>query len=337
MAKWKSTLKRAPLVVIGIPCAFAAVLAMVVVVAAVFINPRVQAEQDLALSSLLSGPPPPLAAPMTLKVVTYNIADAYLFTGNRPERMRAIAAKLTELDPDIAGIQESFIAADRKLLLECLAGSRLKHHVTFPAATVGNGLLILSAFPIQEAFFHRYKNSNPWYKLWQGDWWAGKGVGLARLQLPDGAVLDFYNTHAQAGRGDPANAAARISQMREMAEFINKSRLPGGPGFLVGDMNTRKGREDLEFAVEHAGLAWAMTVEPGIDHIFTLGSPRYSYETLETVTITGSTQGSRPEFMVSRAPTPREMWDNWFGAPGTTRISDHPGFMSTIQVVPGQP
>lgn len=334
MAKWKSTLKRAPLFVIGIPCAFAATLAMVVFFAALFINPRVQAEQDLSLSALLSGPPPLPSIPATLKVVTYNIADAYLFTGNRPERMRAIAAKLTELDPDLAGIQESFIAADRKLLLDCLAGSRLKHHVLFPAATVGNGLLILSAFPIQEAFFHRYKNSNPWYKLWQGDWWAGKGVGLARIQLPDGGMLDFYNTHAQAGRGDPANADARFGQMREMAAFINESRLPGAPGFLVGDMNTRKGAADLELAVGHAGLDWAMTLDPGIDHIFSLGVPGYSYETLETVTITGTTRGSRPELLVGRAPTLREMWNAWFGEPGTTALSDHPGFMSTVRIAP---
>lgn len=163
---WKSIISRVLLKSLGIPCAFGIVLIVVILFSAVVINPRVQAEQDLARSSLLFTPPPPLSESLTLKVVTFNIADAYLFTGNRQERMRAIAAKLTELDPDLAGIQESFVEADRNLLLDSLAGSRLKHHVMFPAGTVGNGLLILSAFPIQEAFFHRYQSSNSWYKLW---------------------------------------------------------------------------------------------------------------------------------------------------------------------------
>ncbi len=330
----KSTLTRVLLKSLGIAAALVIVLLLVVLFAAIFINPRVQAEQDLSRSSLLTAPPPPLKESLTFKVVTFNIADAHLFTGNRPERMRAIAVKLTELDPDLVGLQESFVEADRNLLLESLTGSRLKHHVMFPAATVGNGLLILSAFPIQEAFFHRYQNSNSWYKLWQGDWWAGKGVGLARILLPNGANLDFYDTHAQAGRGDPANAIARVGQMKELAAFINASRLPDGPAFLVGDLNARKGQHDLDIAVEQAGLQWAMTLEPGVDHVFSVNSPHYAYETLETVKIVGTTQGSRPALMLSHAPGLRDLWNAWFGQPGPTALSDHSGVMSTIRVVP---
>ncbi len=334
MTTWKKSIARVLLRSLSVPAAFGIVLVLVVVFAAIFINPHVQAEQNLARSAMLLSPPPPMREALTLKVVTFNIADAYLFTGNRPERMRAIAAKLTELDPDLAGLQESFVEADRTLLLEELRHSRLKYHVIYPGATVGNGLLILSAFPIQETFFHRYEHSNPWYKLWQGDWWAGKGVGLARVQLPNGGIIDFYDTHAQAGRGDANNATARYGQMQELAAFVNKSRLPGGMAFIVGDFNTHKDKPDLELAIKQAGLQWAMTLKPGIDHIFSLASPHYAYETLETVKIEGSVQGSRPEFMLGHAPTLGELWNGWFGKPGVTALSDHSGIMSTIRVTP---
>ena len=94
--------------------------AVTVIFAAIAINPKTAAATDYASSTFLATPPPLLEAPLTLKIVTYNIADGYLFTTNRRERIQAIAALLTELDPDIVGLQECFIASDRELLLESL-------------------------------------------------------------------------------------------------------------------------------------------------------------------------------------------------------------------------
>ena len=147
--------------------------------------------------------------------------------------------------------------------------------------------------------------------------------------LPSGGIIDFYDTHAQAGRSDANNAIARSGQMKELAEFITRSRLPNGLALIVGDFNTRKGQPDLESAVSQAGLKWAMTLEPSIDHIFSINSPRYAYETLDTIRVRGTTQGSRPEFMLGHAPSFHEVWNGWFGKPGLTALSDHLGVMST--------
>ncbi len=309
-------------------------LAGIVSFTALVLNPRTGAATDYHTSALLSATPPPLIEPTTLKIVTFNIACAYLFTSNRPERMREIGRVLTELDPDIVGIQESFVAKDREILLEALSESRLQYHADYPAATVGNGLLTLSAYPIVENYFHRFRVNNPWYKMHQGDWWAGKGVGLARILLPDGAVVDFYNTHAQAGRGDAANAAVRFEQMGELAAFMNQSRTGVGPAFIVGDFNTRMGRSDLERAMSEAGLLCAMTIESGIDFIFAAEDKRYNVETLDTIAITGETRGSKGALFLSRAPTPRELWRILFGPGEMTTLSDHKGFMSTIRIHP---
>ena len=66
---------------------------LIVCVTALF-NGRVQADTDFRASPLRAEPPAPLLHPLTLKLVTFNIADGYLFTGNRAERMRAIAEEL---------------------------------------------------------------------------------------------------------------------------------------------------------------------------------------------------------------------------------------------------
>jgi endonuclease/exonuclease/phosphatase family metal-dependent hydrolase len=298
-------------------------------------NARVDAPTAFATSRLRAMAFTPLAAPLELRVVTFNIADGYGFTNNRTERMRAIAKTLRDLDPDLVGLQESFIAADRELLLRELRASRLAHHVRFDGATVGNGLLILSAFPIEEAWFHRYASNNPWYRLWEGDWWAGKGIGLARVRLPDGSLLDFFDTHAQAGRDNPANETVRLAQMEELARFVREARIPGAPALVVGDFNTRPSAPDYALAVREAPLVRLMTVDSDIDHIFGVADPSVSYAALATHEISGTLAVPRPEIFLDRAPTLREIAAMLFGPPSTSRLSDHPGYLVTVRVTPG--
>lgn len=270
--------------------------------------------------------------PLQLKIVTFNIADGYLFTTNRAERMRAIGALLANLDPDIVAIQESFILDDRKILLRALSPSRLRYYAEYPAATVGNGLLTLSAFPIMEARFHRFQHSNPWYKIHQGDWWAGKGVGLARIRLPSGQRIDFFNLHAQPDRRDADNRRVRALQMEEMAAFINRSTSDGVPALVAGDFNTSVQRPELRQAMRKARMQAAVTLDTGIDVILAVTAPGYRVRTLDTLRLTGTTQGSTAAIFLDRAPTPTEIWRMSFGRAQTTPLSDHNGFMSTLSI-----
>lgn len=273
-------------------------------VAALF-NGRIPSPTDLNASVLHAQPPDPLPEPITLRVVTFNIQDLWVVGFNRPARMQAIGKRLTELDPDIVGFQESFIEKDQEILIEALKDSRLKYHQYYPSATMGSGLFIASAYPIREVLFHRYTVSNPWYKVWEGDWWAGKGLALARIEV-HGGYVDLYNTHAQAGYGNPAYRVVRKQQMAELAEFINRTKVDTIPAFLVGDMNCRPGSEDFETAVEGAGLVRAMLIPSSIDHIFTVTNERYSFEVLETIEI------------------PR------------AGLSDHNGYVSDIRITPAK-
>jgi endonuclease/exonuclease/phosphatase family metal-dependent hydrolase len=313
-----------------------ALMLAVIVFSLILLNGRTGAETDYSGSRYLAEPPPPpLTRPITLKLVTFNIANAYLFTTNRPERVHAIGAKLTELDPDIVGLQEAFIAKDRELLYAALKDSRLKHFVRFPSAVLGNGLLILSAWPIEEAYFHRFEKSNPWYKFHEGDWWAGKGVGMARIRLPDGAAIDFYNTHAQAGRRHPTRyLEVRTSQMQGLARFVNETKCGTGPAFVLGDFNTSMGRRDMEEAVSGAHLERIMRIDTGIDHVFAVRNPRYRFEVLSTDVIDGRVQGTKGHVFLCRPPTFEEMKRIYFGPGEETTLSDHHGYMTTVRVMP---
>ena len=287
-----------------------AALCLVVGVAA-RLNRRTPSETDLSKSKLLAEPPAPLSEDITLKIVTFNIHDLYVASRHRPERMRAIAETLCALDPDVVGIQEAFIEKDRDILIEGLGGSRLAYHHYYPSALVGSGLLTLSAFPIVETFFIRYEKAGDWYKVYEGDWWAGKGVSLARLELPDGAgFVDFYNTHAQAGYGNPEYNIVRAAQMEDLAGFVGASATRTSPAFLVGDMNCRPNSQEYQIAADDGRLTRLMSQASRIDHVFGVRNARYTFDVVDTVPI-------HRNITVSG---------------GQSRLSDHTGYMSEIQV-----
>jgi len=285
----------------------------VVLIIAVPFNSRTGSETDLAKSRMLSAPPAPLSREITLRIVTFNIQDLLVVAKDHVARMKAIGETLTELDPDIVGIQEGFIGKHRNVLLDALTRSRLKHHQYYPSATVGSGKFVLSAYPIAEAFFHRYTVSNPWYKFYEGDWWAGKGVALARIQLPDGiGFIDFYNTHLQAGYGNTAYVPVREAQMCQLVSFLKTSTTGTSPALLVGDLNCSPDTAAFKIAQSDGGLERLMTKDSHIDHIMGMKNARYVFETIDTQPI-----------------------DRTVNVPGgQNTLSDHIGYVSTVRIKP---
>jgi len=230
-------------------------------------------------------PPPQEPAPIVLKVVTFNVQDLPVEGENRPARMKALGEVLTELDVDIVGFQESFLPDDRKILIEALSGSRLKHRKYYPSGKVGSGLLIASAYPIRGADFCRYKASNRWYDQ-GGDWWAGKGAAKAEIELPPPyGILDFYDTHAQADYGKPENVAIRKRQMKELADYINRSHDRSRPGILVGDINCRVDTGEHKTLVSGARLVRLLNIYSRVDHVFALPSSGFKIEMVDCLEI----------------------------------------------------
>jgi sphingomyelin phosphodiesterase 2 len=272
------------------------------------VNPRVGSATDLTQSAHLETPPGPLAEPFTVKIMTFNVQNLWVVGFNRPARMRAIGDKLAELDPDIVGFQEVFVPKDRDILIQALAGTRLKYLEYFPSATMGSGLLMASAYPIEESFFHRYTASNQWYHVWEGDFWAGKGISVSRIRTPAGAI-DVFNTHAQAGYGRQANADARAVQMQEAALFMQEAASGTAPVFAVGDWNCREGAPEYDRLIEEARLLRLMDYRPSIDNIFAVDSPHYHYELID-FEVVHRHQG--------------------------LRLSDHEGYLATVRITPAE-
>jgi sphingomyelin phosphodiesterase 2 len=274
---------------------------------------KVGVDTDFSKSALLKNPPPKRTTPVTLKIVTFNIQALWLVGQNRPERMRAIPEFLAPLDPDLVGFQEAFVKADRDLLAEGLKKkTRLTYFQYYPSAVVGCGVYIASAYPIREAWFHQYKNSAPARRIWEGDALAGKGIGLARIELPGGGYVDFYNTHAQAGYRNQHYDDVRKGQMAEAALFIYNSRAKTAPAFVVGDFNCGPGGEDHNALVKGADLERVMTVQSAIDHIYAAHSANYKFEVMRSEEI--------PE-KVTRNGQPFE-------------LSDHSGYFSEVRITP---
>jgi endonuclease/exonuclease/phosphatase family metal-dependent hydrolase len=255
-----------------------------------------------------------LSGPITLKIVTLNVWDSYFFPDHK-RRMIEIGKFLAHHDPDVVGLQEAFIEKDRTLMLNQLEGSRLKYWEYFPSGMMGSGLMIISAFPIQKTAFHKYSENGKWYKPWQGDWYAGKGVAHARIEMPEETgYLDFFNTHAVAGypKQKDLHIEDRIVQMEELAVLMKESSLQILPAILVGDMNCSPGSAEYEVVVESAGLTRLMNIDSEIDHIFGMKSPNHHF----TINNTG-------KFSHFKSDEGEDL-----------RMSDHDCYISTIRIEP---
>lgn len=259
------------------------------------------------------------SGPAEIVVVTYNVQDLYVAGQDRQRRMRLIGQTLVRLDPDVVAIQEAFIKKDREELIAQLGGSRLRERVYFGHGVSGSGLLVLSALPILETSFHQYKNKGKWYKIWQGDYWAGKGAGLVRVSLGKGAgTLDFYNTHMQASYVEPGtfdeNAPIRLEQMKELRDFMLNTSHIDNPSILAGDLNSTQGNADYDLLAEDLKLERLLSVATELDHVLAMNKPGWNYDAGPTQTLT-------------TARDPKTGGEE-------IRLSDHDGYLTRITLTP---
>ena len=89
-----------------------------------------------------------------------------------------------------------------------------------------------------------------------------------------------------------------------------------------------------EMEESHARLQRAMTIASEIDHIFAVEDPALDFRVVETRELAGTTRGSGPAFFIARPPRPAELWSLFFGEPEDTALSDHPGYLSVVEVRP---
>ncbi len=157
----------------------------------------------------------------------------------------------------------------------------------------GSGLSTL--IDLQESsLIGEYREAYSDYSGWfdsRKDAWVTKGLLALRVRLPNGSVLDVYNSHLDAGK-KPKRKRDQRTRERQLAQLERAIRNFSGTGavILAGDFNTRDDRPNpsLERFVTALGLreSGARTDpdrrwHPRCDYIFYRGDARTEFELVE--------------------------------------------------------
>lgn len=171
-------------------------------------------------------PPPPVQAPAaviaglpSLELLTFNTWGLpFPIAQPRGERFPRIRRMLSQLAPDVAGLQEVWNGARRLLPLDGLL---------YPRSTHDTGLAVLSNHPVSSTRNLQYGSASGF------DRFKGKGAMQATIEHPQLGPVKVVVTHLQAGRGAAARQA-RASQVDELLAFVADAPIPT---VLMGDFN----------------------------------------------------------------------------------------------------
>ena len=130
-----------------------------------------------------------------LKVASFNIWGL-ITAKDRPERVSAITRYFTK-NPrglDILCLQEVWMADDYRTIRAALS-LEFPHAHYFKSGVVGSGLAIFSKYPIVEAWWKGFTLTGKAHRIFDGDWFAGKGIGAVKIKHPVVGPIDVFNTH----------------------------------------------------------------------------------------------------------------------------------------------
>lgn len=135
-----------------------------------------------------------------LKVATFNIWGLPI-AKDRADRVSAITRYFTK-NPrglDILCLQELWMADDYRTIRAALS-LEFPHAHYFKSGVVGSGLAIFSKYPIAEAWWKGYTVTGKAHRIFDGDWYAGKGIGAVKIKHPVIGPIDIFNTHVRKRR-----------------------------------------------------------------------------------------------------------------------------------------
>ncbi|MCC6849248.1 MAG: endonuclease/exonuclease/phosphatase family protein [Deltaproteobacteria bacterium] len=203
------------------------------------------------LPHALSRPDPapailPCAAADCLRVLTWNVHAIPFVAPRTSARLRNVAAKIREQQPDVALLQEVWAHAYARQLVRDLGGAYRSVAATgcrrpFPCG----GLVVLvrraSGWAPSAPTFVAYDHSAPWYRLAEWDGIAKKGF-LATELVRGGAVIAVVDTHLQTeyARRRRDYSDIRRRQFDQLSTALAR-RFGDRPVVLGGDFNTAPG------------------------------------------------------------------------------------------------
>lgn len=229
----------------------------------------------------------PAAEPLAFWVLSYNAhgLPAWIARDAPAERFAQIVKLAATYD--IALLQENFVDSDFAILAAGLPGRFLERGngsrggwmgmLSMLCGSCGSGLTVAVAphLPAQLLDRGAYDSCAGWVSG-ANDCWASKGYLATRVTLPNGASIDVYDLHLDAGLG-PADHAVRTQQIEVLRSHIQ--RLSDGRAVIVGgdfnlDARTPRDRILLDrFATDlhlsHSGAGGsALHWTEQIDHVY---------------------------------------------------------------------
>lgn len=190
-------------------------------------------------------PSGPQASSGEIHVLNYNVAGfpSAIKPVDAETRIPQIAPLLPDFD--IAGLQEIWSHDFYDMLAEGSgAETQLRFDETFEKNPTGSGLATFTSLELVE-YHHEHFGTCYGVLDHASDCLASKGFQMLRVRLADGAELDFYNTHLEAGRSEE-DLAARDVHVDKLVESIN-TRSADRAVLLVGDMNLHDDPDNAQF------------------------------------------------------------------------------------------
>ncbi|KAF7669920.1 hypothetical protein LDENG_00110610 [Lucifuga dentata] len=172
-----------------------------------------------------------------MRVFSLNCWGIRYFSKHCPQRYAMIGELLCKEEHDIVLLQEVWSEKDYLSLKKKLSCSHPHSHY-FKSGVIGSGLAILSKHRIHDAFLYRYSLNGYPYMAHHGDWFGGKAVGMAILNI-GGLMTHVYVTHLHAEycREKDSYLPHRVVQAWELQQFIRHTSGGADVVILGGDLN----------------------------------------------------------------------------------------------------
>jgi len=173
-----------------------------------------------------------------IRVFTLNCWGLLGISKYRKERMAAIGSYLSRGEHDVVLLQEVWVEEDYETI-KTLVSDTFPHSHFFDNGIIGSGTCVFSRVQIFDATFHEFGMNGYPHKVWHGDWFGGKGLGVCQILLK-GFDVHVYTSHyhAEYDRKHDVYLGHRVLHALESAEWIRLSSSSADLTIYAGDFNT---------------------------------------------------------------------------------------------------
>ncbi|KAF8424899.1 Endonuclease/exonuclease/phosphatase [Tirmania nivea] len=301
--------------------------------------------------------PTPTPPTLTLNVLSLNCWGLRFISHHRFARLSEISRRIASASPsyDIVCLQEFWVYSDYLHLRSVTLGV-LPYGKFYHSGVLGGGLVILSRYRIVESNMWQYVLNGRPTAFWRGDWYVGKGVAGAVLEIEDAGVgggmrkgkrrAEVFCTHLHAPyeKGEDSYLCHRTAQAWQLSKLLRASVQRGHIPIALGDFNMLPNSLAHHIITTHGLVsdAWlsahpqtpAITVTPvhASYNLTTLGA------TCDSILNTWRLAPTQLDLPSSESPDPdAQRLDYIFHSPLVSRVREIKVGFTELYKLPGKP